>query len=96
MSTVAEIKAAIDQLSPQERRELEALLHPWTEDDWDRRMAADSEAGGKLHQMMTASRQNAQAGELLRQIPAGRHSRKQARSIVRSALRRVRDEASRH
>jgi len=28
MSTVAEIKAAIGQLSPQEHCELEALLHP--------------------------------------------------------------------
>jgi hypothetical protein len=33
---------------------------------------------------------------LLRQIPAGRHSRKQAQSIVTSALRRVGDEARRH
>jgi bifunctional DNA-binding transcriptional regulator/antitoxin component of YhaV-PrlF toxin-antitoxin module len=33
---------------------------------------------------------------LLRQIPAGGHSRRQARSIVASALRRVRDEARRH
>ena len=45
MSTVAEIKAAIDQLSPQERCELEALLHPWAEDDWDRQMKADAAAG---------------------------------------------------
>jgi hypothetical protein len=65
MSTVAEIKAAIDQLSPQERCELEALLHPWEEDDWDRRMAADAEIGGKLHDMMSASRKNAQVGKLM-------------------------------
>jgi len=45
MSTVAEIKAAIDQLSPQERCELEALLHPWPDDDWDRQMRADAAAG---------------------------------------------------
>jgi hypothetical protein len=32
MSTVAEIKAAIERLSPRERNELEALLWP----DWDR------------------------------------------------------------
>jgi hypothetical protein len=63
MSAVAEIKAAIDQLSPQERCELEALLHPWEEDDWDRQMAADAEPGGKLHEMMSASRKNAQAGK---------------------------------
>lgn len=31
MSTVAEIWSAIQELSPQERGELEALLHP----DWD-------------------------------------------------------------
>jgi len=57
MSTVAEIKAAIDQLSPQERCELESLLHPWEEDDWDRRMVADAETGGKLHGLMSVSRQ---------------------------------------
>jgi hypothetical protein len=42
MSTVAEIKAAIDQLSPEERCELEALLHPCEDDDWDRQMRADA------------------------------------------------------
>ncbi|MGD0815794.1 MAG: hypothetical protein ABSA83_19545 [Verrucomicrobiota bacterium] len=61
MSTVAEIKAAIDRLSPLERCELQALLHPLEEDDWDRRMAADAEPGGKLHDMMSASRKNAQS-----------------------------------
>ena len=45
MSTVAEIKAAIDQLSPQERCELETLLHPWADDDWDRQMKRDAAAG---------------------------------------------------
>lgn len=45
MSTVAEIKAAIDQLSPQERCELEALLHPFEEDDWDKQMKRDAAAG---------------------------------------------------
>lgn len=52
MSTVAEIKAAIDQLSPQERCELEALLHPWPDDEWDRQMRADAKPGGKLHRLM--------------------------------------------
>ena len=45
MSTVAEIKAAIDQLSPEERCELEALLHPCEDDDWDRQMRANAAAG---------------------------------------------------
>jgi hypothetical protein len=65
MSTVAEIKAAIDRLSPQERCELEALLHPRVDDEWDHQMAADSEPGGRLHEMMSESRENAQAGKLL-------------------------------
>lgn len=64
MSTVAEIKAAIDQLSPEERCELEALLHPWPDDEWDRQMRADAAAGGKLHQMTKLSQQNAKAGKL--------------------------------
>jgi hypothetical protein len=71
MSTVAEIKAAIDQLSPQERCELEALLHPVEEDAWDRRMAADSEGKGKLREMMSISRRNAKAGELMEFPPSG-------------------------
>jgi hypothetical protein len=45
MSTIAEIKAAIDQLSPQERCELESLLHPDPDDDWDQRMKRDITAG---------------------------------------------------
>jgi hypothetical protein len=65
MSTVAEIKRAIEQLSPQERCELEALLHPWPDDDWDRQMQADAEPGGKLHEMMSASCKNARAGMLM-------------------------------
>jgi hypothetical protein len=65
MSTVAEIKRAIEKLSPQEHCELEALLHPWPDDDWDRQMQADAEPGGKLHEMMSASRKNAQAGTFM-------------------------------
>jgi len=65
MSTVAEIKSAIDRLSPQERCELEALLHPWADDDWDRQMALDAGPGGKLHELMQVSLENANAGKLL-------------------------------
>ena len=65
MSTVAEIKRAIDKLSPQERCELEALLHPWPDDDWDRQMQSDAGPGGKLHDLMSASRKDAQAGKLM-------------------------------
>jgi hypothetical protein len=65
MSTVAEIKAAIDQLSLQERCELEALLHPFEDDDWDRQMKRDAEPGGKLHRLLEASEANAKAGKLV-------------------------------
>jgi len=68
VSTVAEIKQAIEKLSPQERCELEALLHPWPDDEWDRQMRADAEPGGKLHEMMSASRKDAEAGRL-RDLP---------------------------
>jgi len=65
MSTVAEIKAAIDQLSLEERCELEALLHPFEDDDWDRQMKRDAQPGGKLHRLMEASEKNSQAGKLI-------------------------------
>jgi hypothetical protein len=45
MSTVAEIWSAIQELSPQERCELEALLHPFEDDEWDRQMKRDAAAG---------------------------------------------------
>lgn len=45
MSTVAEIKAAIDQLSLEERCELEALLHPPSDDERDAQMKRDAAAG---------------------------------------------------
>ena len=65
MSTVAEIKAAIDQLSLQERCELEALLHPFEDDEWDQQMKRDAEPGGKLYKLMEESEKNAQAGKLV-------------------------------
>ena len=45
MSTVAEIKEAIAQLSPEEYCELMAALFPHADDDWDRQMKADASAG---------------------------------------------------
>jgi len=45
MSTVAEIKEAIDRLSPQKYCELMSVLHPFEDDDWDRQMKADAAAG---------------------------------------------------
>jgi hypothetical protein len=59
MSTVAEIWSAIQGLSLQERCELEALLHPFADDDWDRQMKRDAQPGGKLHKLMEESEKNA-------------------------------------
>ncbi len=65
MSTVSEIKSAIDQLSFEERCKLEALLHPRVDDDWDRQMAADAGPGGKLERLKQASIKEAEAGRLM-------------------------------
>ena len=45
MSTVQEIKSAIEQLSFESRAELIADLCGWSDDDWDRQMKADAAAG---------------------------------------------------
>ena len=60
-----EIKAAIDQLSPEERYELAALLNPVEDDDWDRQMKKDAEPGGKLHRLMEAANKEYQQDKSL-------------------------------
>ena len=65
MSTVAEIYTAIQELSLQERCELEALLHPFEDDDWDKQMKRDAQPGGKLYKLMEASEKEAKAGKLV-------------------------------
>ncbi|HZZ57354.1 MAG TPA: hypothetical protein VFE31_05950 [Opitutaceae bacterium] len=45
MSTVQEIKTAIEHLPLEQRAELIAELCGWTDDDWDRQMKADAKAG---------------------------------------------------
>lgn len=64
MSKVEQIKAEIDQLSFREKCELNALLHTWPDDEWDKQMMADSEAGGKLDKLKHAAEDDAQAGRL--------------------------------
>jgi hypothetical protein len=65
VSRVEEIKAAIDQLSPEERCELTALLNPVEEDDWERQMKKDAEPGGKLHRLMEAANKEYEQGKSL-------------------------------
>lgn len=47
MSTVEEIRTAIERLSLEERAQIIADLCGWTDDDWDCQMKADA-AGGKF------------------------------------------------
>jgi hypothetical protein len=68
MTKVEEIRQTIEKLTPRERAELNAILQNWTEDDWDRQMAADSVAGGKLDQLRQQAEAAAKAGKL-REFP---------------------------
>ncbi|MGN6371203.1 MAG: hypothetical protein ACTHN5_23355 [Phycisphaerae bacterium] len=63
MTTVDEIKAAIDKLSFEERAEVARYLHGWTDDDWDRQMAQDARAG-KLDDLLKKVDANIQSGNL--------------------------------
>ena len=45
MSTVAEIKAAISQLTLAERAEVARCLHEWEDDAWDKQIQQDLAAG---------------------------------------------------
>jgi len=66
MSTVEEIKAAIEKLSPSERAELDALLDR-ENDAWDRQMTADAKAG-KLDRLIAKVDANIASGNL-REFP---------------------------
>lgn len=61
MTRVEEIKAAIDKLSPRERCELNSLLQDWPDDEWDKQMRDDAEAG-KLDWMFREAERAAQDG----------------------------------
>ena len=64
MSTVAEIFTAMQELSLQERCELEALLHPFEDDDWDRQMKRDA-AAGKFDALHDAAEAEHAAGKTI-------------------------------
>ena len=63
VSTVEEIKAAIDNLSPRERCELHALLNPLPDDEWDKQMRKDAEQG-KLDWMFDEAQREEKEGRL--------------------------------
>jgi hypothetical protein len=61
MTTLLEIKAAIEKLSPRDYAELMAMLHPPVDDDWDRQMMADA-AAGRLDRLVEEGRADIAAG----------------------------------
>jgi hypothetical protein len=66
MSTLEEIKVAIENLTPAQRAELEEFLQH-TDDAWDRQMAADAQAG-KFDRLIAQVDANIDSGNL-REFP---------------------------
>ena len=61
MTTLLEIKAAIEKLSPRDYAELMAMLHAPVDDDWDRQIKADATAG-RLDHLVEEARADLAAG----------------------------------
>lgn len=51
MSTLQEIKAAIPELTLEERAEVARCLHRWEDHEWDEQMKSDL-ANGKLNKLL--------------------------------------------
>jgi hypothetical protein len=64
MTTLLEIKAAIEKLSPRDYAELMGMLHPPVDDDWDRQFKADV-AAGRLDRLVEEARADIAAGRSL-------------------------------
>jgi hypothetical protein len=62
--TIAELKEAIEQLNVEERAQLEALLHPYSLDEWDRQMEADFSTTGGLAWLVKEVDEDIKAGKL--------------------------------
>jgi hypothetical protein len=67
VSTVEEIRSAIDGLTFEDRCRLMALLNPFPDDDWDREMRADAGAG-KFDKLVDEAEAEKKAG-VLRESP---------------------------
>ncbi|HJX82418.1 MAG TPA: hypothetical protein VJ248_10340 [Candidatus Udaeobacter sp.] len=61
--SLAEIKAAIDQLSFEERAELAAWFHGWKDDEWNEQMKRDI-AAGKLDTVLREVEDGIRSGRL--------------------------------
>lgn len=68
MSTVAEIKAAVSKLSLSERAEFAKWFNNWTDDEWDRQMAADFAPGGRYADVLKEVDANIKSKNL-RELP---------------------------
>ncbi|MFL6538133.1 MAG: hypothetical protein ACJ8JD_08160 [Chthoniobacterales bacterium] len=65
--SLAEIKAAIQTLSLEERAELAAWLHGWENDEWDEQMKRDI-ASAKLDSVLHEIEEDIKAGRV-REMP---------------------------
>jgi hypothetical protein len=65
--SLAEIKIAIEQLSFEERADLAAWLHGWSDDEWDDQMKRDI-ASGKLDDVLREVEEDIKAGHT-REMP---------------------------
>ena len=63
MSTVEEIKAAIEKLSLEQRGEIARWFHGWTDDEWDRQMKDDA-AAGRLNGLLDQVDREIKSGKL--------------------------------
>jgi len=61
MTTLTEIKAAIEKLSPRDYADLLAMLHPPVDDEWDSEIKADA-AAGRLDHLVKAAQADIAAG----------------------------------
>jgi hypothetical protein len=65
--SLTELKEAIEKLSIEERAELNRLLYGWEDDEWDKQMAADVEAG-RLDDVIRRAEADMNAGRC-RELP---------------------------
>ena len=62
--SLAEIKSAVDSLSPEELAELAVFIRERDNAIWDRQIDADFAEGGRLHEIVDEVRADARAGKL--------------------------------
>jgi hypothetical protein len=62
--SLAEIKTAVDALSPEELAELAAFIRERDQAGWDRQIDADFAEGGRLHSVAEDVRADIRAGRL--------------------------------